>query len=89
MEQALQIHTDQSISMTTSRNSEPKQVAFRDSTNLIADKMISHLEFTQHELLRNIDWQKELISQIKSDGRGHPQVKKEKVSCDCFALSVN
>ena len=58
MEEALHSPTDQSIEMATSRNSESKEIVFQDSTNLIGDKMISHLEFTQNELVRNIGWQK-------------------------------
>ena len=76
MEQEYQIPTDQSIEIETPRNSSPKPDVFQDTTNLIIDKMMSHLTFTQDEFLRNIDWQKKLISQIKAEAKDQPKVDK-------------
>ena len=54
MEQEYQIPTDQSIEIETTRNSHLNEAIPSEPTTFTIDKLISHLNFTQMEFMRNI-----------------------------------
>ena len=89
MESLSSLPTEKSVELDSHNQTIPPAPAIHNSNSLILSKIKAHLDFTQNEFLRNIDWQKQLIAQMNESSSTAPQRLKPDSNCVCLKLSAD
>jgi hypothetical protein len=75
MENEYNLPTDRSIELE--QPSSRPQHSMAGSSTLMLDKLMAHINFTEQEFARNIQWQKQILMQVKMEGGGRREAREE------------